>query len=146
MKFLKYWGPVLLFAIVISVASTSSFGSSHTSHVIIPFLRWLLPHAKHKTLESIHHVIRKSAHVVEYFIFSLLVLRGFRAGRRGWRWNWALWTLAVFAGFALLDEFHQYFVPGRGASVLDSLLDTCAGALALLVAWTVERWRERRST
>jgi VanZ family protein len=141
MKFLRYWGPVLVVAILISVASTGSFGSTHTSRIIVPFLRWLLPHARHRTQEIIHHIIRKGAHVFEYFLFGLLVLRAFRAGRGGWRWTWAYWTIAVVAGFSLIDEFHQLFVPGRGASVLDSLLDTSAGAAALLVVWLIEHRR-----
>jgi VanZ family protein len=141
MRFLRYWGPVIVVAILISTASTSKFGVSHTSRIIIPVLRWLLPHAKHRTLEIIHHLIRKGAHVAEYFAFSLLVLRAFRAGRGGWRWTWAYSTMLVVACFALLDEFHQYFVPDRGASVLDSLLDASAGAAALLVIWLIERRR-----
>jgi VanZ family protein len=137
MRFLRYWGPVLLVGGLISVASTSSFGSSHTSRIIIPMLRWIFPHAQQETLEFIHHLIRKGAHVFEYSIFSVLVWRAVRGGRIGWRWGWAGWTILVVACFALLDEFHQAFVPGRGASVLDSLLDTCAGAAALLVVWLI---------
>jgi VanZ family protein len=139
MRFLRYWGPVLIVAIMISVASTGGFGSGHTSRIIIPILRRLLPHAQEKTLEIIHHIIRKGAHVFEYSIFGGLVWRAIRAGRSGWRWSWAYWTILVVACFALLDEFHQSFVPGRGASVLDSLLDTCAGAAALLLLWLIFR-------
>jgi VanZ family protein len=141
MRFLRYWGPVLVVAGLISYASTSKFGSEHTSRIIIPFLRWLMPHAQRRTLETIHHLIRKGAHVFEYFIFTLLVLRAIHAGRKGWNWTWATWTILVVAGFSLLDEFHQIFVPGRGASVLDSLLDTSAGVLALFVVWIIGRWR-----
>jgi VanZ family protein len=147
MKFLRYWGPVLVVAILISVASTSRFGSSHTSRIILPILRWLMPHARLRTLESIHHMIRKCAHVVEYFAFGLLVLRALRSGRTGWCWTWAYSTMLVVAGFSLMDEFHQIFVPGRGASVFDSLLDTCAGALAVLIFWiiTLRRMESGRS-
>lgn len=141
MRFLRYWGPVLVVAIFISIASTSKFGSEHTSRIIIPILRWLLPHAQRRTLESLHHLIRKGAHVFEYFIFTLLVLRAFRAGRRGWNWTFAYWTILVVGGYSLLDEFHQIFVPGRGASIVDSMLDTSAGILALLVVWIIVRWR-----
>ena len=34
---------------------------------------------------------------------------------------------------AACDEFHQYFVPGRYASVADVLLDTCGGAFGMLL-------------
>jgi VanZ family protein len=141
MRFLRYWGPVLVVAILISYASTSKFGSEHTSRIIIPILRWLMPHAQRRTLETIHHLIRKSAHVFEYFIFTLLVWRAFRAGHKGWNWTWTARTLLVVAAFSLLDEFHQIFVPGRGASIFDSMLDTSAGVLAMLIVWMIVRWR-----
>jgi VanZ family protein len=145
MRFLRYWGPVLVVAAVISTASTKSFGSEQTSRVIIPILRWLLPHAQGKTLEFLHHLIRKGAHLFEYSIFSALVWRAFRGGRDGWRWSWAAWTILVVSGFALLDEFHQIFVPGRGASVYDSMLDTCGGAAALAVVWIIVRLRKNKA-
>ncbi len=141
MRFLRYWGPVLVVAALISTASTSKFGSTHTSRIIIPLLRWLLPLARQRTLEFIHHLIRKGAHVAEYFAFGLVVLRAFRAGRGEWRWKWAYSTMLVVACYALLDEFHQYFVPGRSASALDSLLDTCAGAAAVLMVWFIQQRR-----
>jgi len=141
MKWMRWWWPALVWAALVTSFSTDSFSAEHTSRLILPLLRWLFPHAAPETLDFAHLVIRKAAHVSEYFIFSLLVLRAFRAGRGGWRWTWAYSTMLVVGCFALLDEFHQLFVPGRGASVLDSLLDTCAGAAALLVFWIIERRR-----
>jgi VanZ family protein len=144
MRWLRNWWPALLWAAVISIASMRWLSSEHTGHTIFPILRWIFPHASHATLELIHHLIRKGGHVFEYALFSLLVLRGFRAGHKGWRWTWAGWTILIVACYALLDEFHQLFVPGRGASVWDSALDTAAGATALLLAWLVISWRENR--
>jgi VanZ family protein len=129
---------------VISTASTGSFTSNQTAGHIIPFLHWLLPHADFDTLEHIHHGIRKFGHVLEYFLFALLVLRGFRKDRSGWMNAWWISTLIVVACYASLDEIHQAFVPGRGASGWDSLLDASAGAAALLVAWFHTRRSEKR--
>jgi VanZ family protein len=143
-RFLRYWGPAILWALVISTASTGSFTTDRTAGHIIPFLHWLLPHASYDTLEHIHHGIRKFGHVFEYFVFGLLVLRGFRAGRPGWRNTWWISALLVVACYAALDEIHQAFVPGRGASAWDSLLDTSAGAVALLVMWALAQRREKR--
>ncbi len=95
--------------------------------MLIPVLHWLLPHAPLRELLRIHAFIRKCGHVVEFFIFSVLVMRGFRGGRQEWRWSWALWTLLISACVASLDEFHQAFVPGRTATAWDSLLDTQRG-------------------
>ncbi len=89
-----------------------------------------MPHAAMATLLEIHHVIRKCGHFTEYFILSLLVLRGIRAGRRDARIVWALAAIAIVAFYASLDEFHQIFVPGRTPAVADVLLDTIGGICA----------------
>jgi VanZ family protein len=134
MIWLKRWWPALVWAVVISGLSTGSFTSENTSHYIVPFLHWLLPDASPRTLEILHHVIRKCAHFTEYFILSLLILRGIRADEKGWHLRWALVTVLIVAGYAALDEYHQSFVPGRGPAVADVLLDASGGIAAQLVA------------
>jgi len=39
--------------------------------------------------------------------------------------------------FAISDEVHQYFVPGRNADIFDLLVDWCAISLSLLCFKTV---------
>lgn len=151
MRWLRLWWPALLWAALISSFSTSAFSSEHTSLIIIPVLRWLLPHASPETLSELHHLIRKCAHFVEYFILSLLVLRGIRAGRKESHFGWALVAVGVVAGYAALDEFHQSFVPGRGPAVADVLLDTAGGVaaqlvVALLMLWGDVRAKQREKT
>ena len=141
MRWLKYWWPAILWAVVIFSFSTGTFTSENTSRVIIPALRWLFPHAMPETLDLIHHVIRKSAHFTEYFIFSLLLLHALRAGRRDFGMRWALIVILIVAGYAALDEFHQSFVPGRGPAVSDVMLDTTGGAAAQLLVALAVLWR-----
>ena len=43
---------------------------------------------------------------------------------------------------ACLDEWHQAYVPGRGSSVHDVLLDSAAALLAQIILW----WILRRKT
>src|ERR1700677_5209529 len=134
MIWLKRWWPALVWAIVISGLSTGSFTSENTSRFILPFLHWLLPSASPQTLGLLHHIIRKCAHLTEYFILSLLIFRGIRAGQQGWHLRWALTTVLIVAGYAALDEFHQSFVPGRQAAFTDVLIDASGGIAAPLVA------------
>jgi VanZ family protein len=143
MSWIHRWGPVIVWACVISTFSTHLFTSEHTASMLIPVLHWLLPNAPLRELLRIHAFIRKCGHVVEFFIFGVLVMRGFRGGRQEWRWSWALWTLLISACLASLDEFHQAFVPGRTATAWDSLLDTSAAAVAL-IAMLLLWWAARR--
>jgi VanZ family protein len=143
-NWLKTWWPALAWALVISGFSTGVFTAEHTSRIIIPILQWLLPHASVHTLNRLHHIIRKCAHFTEYFILSLLILRGIRAGRPGSRFAWALAAIAIVACYASLDELHQHFVPGRTAAVGDVLIDTTGGIAAQLVAAGLMVWGHLR--
>jgi len=139
-RWLKRWWPALAWAVVISGFSTSVFTAEHTSRIIIPILHWLFPHAAMQTLARVHHIIRKCAHFTEYFILSLLILRGIRGGRRETHLRWALVAVIIVAGYASLDEMHQIFVPGRGPAVSDVLLDTTGGVAAQIVAALMALW------
>ena len=133
MQWLQRWWPALLWAIVISAFSTGVFTSDNTSRIIVPILKWFFPHASQETLFLVHHFIRKMGHVTEYFILSLLILRGIRAGKTGIHLGWALAAVAIVGCYAALDEFHQSFVPGRTAAVSDVLIDTAGGVAAQVV-------------
>jgi VanZ family protein len=131
----------LLWAAVIFLASTDSFSSEHTSSVFQPLLRWLLPALTISQFDRIHHLIRKSAHFTEYFIFFLLLYRGLRGVRRGWHLSWALLAWFIAATYSELDEIHQSFVTSRGASAWDSLLDSVGALVALAVVFLFYRFR-----
>ncbi|MBI1749553.1 MAG: VanZ family protein [Acidobacteria bacterium] len=134
MRWLRQWWPAMAWAAAIFFFSTGAFGGESTSRFIIPFLRWLLPDAPPETLFQLHFLIRKAGHFVEYFFLSLLVLRGLRGGAGGWRLRWGLAALLISTGYAATDEFHQYFVPSRGAAAQDVLLDAAGAAVAQAVA------------
>lgn len=131
----KSWLPAVFWACVISILSTDVFSSEHTSRFIIPVLHWIFPRAGAEALELMHFVIRKSAHVTEYFVFSVFLLRGVRGKDRGWKLRWAIWAAVIAAGYAGLDEFHQSFVSSRTASPWDALLDTVGATAAQVVLW-----------
>ena len=131
----KNWLPAIAWACLISGLSTDTFSSEHTSAFIIPALHWLFPHAGLETLHLMHAIIRKCAHLTEYFIFSIFLLQVLRGKDSGWTLRWAIWVVVIVLGYAALDEFHQVFVPSRHASPWDALLDTTGAAIAQVVLW-----------
>ena len=128
-----------MWAAFIFIASTNTFSSEHTQTVVIGVLHTLLPYAGAATLETLHELVRKSAHVGEYFVFGALLYRAIRTPAEGWRWSWAFLALLIAALYASSDEMHQIIVPSRGASVWDALLDTSGATLAQMTVWLLHR-------
>jgi VanZ family protein len=145
MNWLRRWWPTLVWAAIISIFSTGAFTSDNTGRIIIPILHWIFPHASQARLELMHHYVRKTAHFTEYFILSMLILRAIRGNRQTTKLVWALTTIALVAGYASLDEFHQSFVPGRTAAVTDVLIDTTGGIAAQIVAGLLLLWAHVRA-
>ena len=147
MNRLRGWWPVLAWAALIWIFSTHYFTSDNTSRFLEPLIQWISPNVSEETIELLNAIVRKCAHFVEYFIFSLLVLRSLRRGRGAWSLKWALVTIGIVAGYASVDEFHQSFVPGRTPAIRDVLLDTAGGvfAQAIVGLWPARSRREFES-
>jgi len=135
MRWLWHWGPVLIWAVVAWAFSTSAFSDQQTLRFLMPLLHWMFPHATPPTLLLMHKAIRKAALVGENFVLCLLLFRALRGDRSGWQLRWALAAVAIAAGYALVDEGHQMFALGRGASLRDALLDTSGAAMAQAAVW-----------
>ena len=69
-------------------------------------------------------ILRKGAHMTEYAILGVLLLRAL--GRE-------LPALALGAAYAVTDEIHQHFVSGRHASPVDVLIDTAGVAIGIFL-------------
>ncbi|MBA2462943.1 MAG: VanZ family protein [Actinobacteria bacterium] len=70
-------------------------------------------------------VLRKLAHTAEYALLGALLLRALRA---------ELPAFLAGVAYAVSDELHQHFVPGRRGAPLDVLIDTIGVGLGIL-AW-----------
>lgn len=109
------WGPALLWMGAIFVASA-------TPSVDLP------------TFGLLDYLVKKTGHVLAYALLAILYWRalGRSSGRMG-----TAWVLAAL--YALTDEFHQRFVPGRHPSLVDALLFDGGGAAAalLLSGWAL---------
>jgi VanZ family protein len=132
---LRAWWPAIAWAGVIFSLSTDSFSTEHTASIFEPILRWFIPAMSAEQFDAIHYFIRRCGHFAEYFVFCLLLYRGVRGARRGWRWTWGVAAVFCAAGYSALDEIHQAFVASRTASAYDSLLDSIGAFVAFAVLW-----------
>jgi VanZ family protein len=119
-RYLYYWLPVLLWMGLIFVLSSRSN----------------LPSLPNKTIDF---TIKKAGHLTEYGVLTFLLWRAISKERGSF-------APLPFGGafvFSLLyaasDEFHQTFVPGRGASLTDIGFDALGMLLALCLIWRFYR-------
>lgn len=139
---MRAWLLVVIWASIIFTASTDTFSSEHTQGPIVTVLHAVFPHMAESTLFLLHDFIRKCTHFFEYLIFGVLLFRAVRAPNQGWQWRWALLAILLAAFYASSDEIHQIFVPSRGASAWDAILDTFGAAVAQLALWRVNQGKE----
>ena len=129
------YGPLVAWACFVLFASSASFSASNTSRIIRPLLLWLFPDISEASLACVHFLVRKAAHFSEYAVLALLAARAFRTSQREQlRRLWWLAAFALVACVALVDEYHQSFLPSRTGTIYDSLLDMAGGATALACA------------
>ncbi len=77
-------------------------------------------------------ILRKIAHMIEYFILVFLFYRAFRGSFDLTTFYLILWSFSLSFLYAVSDEIHQYFIPTRYCRVADILIDT-AGILAFFI-------------
>ncbi len=145
--FVRYWVPVLLWCAVIFGFSSDAGSSRHTSRIIGPVLRWLIPDISDDAVGRVQLGVRKAAHMTEYAALALLAWRARRKPVRGdarpWRWGEAAFGFGFAVLFAVSDEVHQAFVPSREGRAADVLIDTAGALLGILAMRAWGRWRGR---
>ena len=73
----------------------------------------------------------KLFHVVVYAVLGFFGMGALEAASHGYR-PWQVWLItAIVSLYAMLDEFHQRFIPGRNADTYDVLADIAGGLLGV---------------
>jgi|SRR3989339_304912 len=86
--------------------------------------------------------LRKGAHVTEYFILTILLVRAFRRSFR-MPFKFLIFCPAVISFlYAVSDEYHQSFVCNRCGTPWDVLVDTVG---ILIVVFIYIKWGTNRN-
>lgn len=102
--------------------------SKEVTEIVIETVEKIAPKkAAQMEVRSLNRLIRKKAHFYAYLILGFLIMGAVRrSGTYGFRA--IIITLLICSLYAVSDEFHQLFVPGRGAQIRDVFIDI-AGAI-----------------
>ncbi len=151
---LRKWLPPLIWMALIFLGSGDVLSGEHTSRFVEPLLRWLF--AGKLTPEQVdfgHHLVRKAGHVTEYAVLSALFW--FALGRPHLdpdaephnRGPWLAVCLAVVfsVAYAVLDEYHQSFIPSRTSDWRDVVIDAGGAVLGLVLLGTLKLGRGKRA-
>lgn len=76
-------------------------------------------------------LVKKGGHAFGYGLLGLAYYYALPP-RLSHRYRWVL-ALLMAVLFSLSDEYHQYFVEGRGSTLSDVGIDTAGASLALLL-------------
>ncbi|MGB5717851.1 MAG: VanZ family protein [Gammaproteobacteria bacterium] len=74
----------------------------------------------------------KLFHLIAFGMLGFLLMGTLKATNSGYRTGQVWFVVLLVASYGVLDEFHQYFVPGRSVEFYDALADAAGG---LLGAW-----------
>jgi VanZ family protein len=116
---LRAWLLVLAWLAIIFLLSSESFSEPSTGSLLRPFLRWLFPEWSTPEIRSLHHAIRKAAHMSVYGVLALLAFRALRFSLAGSGLRLAGLALGLVFATAATDEFMQAFSKTRTGSLVD---------------------------
>ena len=140
MKVVKICFLVLWMALIFSFSNQKDVDSSKVSDGFIDrtvvkiykiFNENITKEKENEIIEKYTYPIRKLAHYTLYFILgilSFLVVKDYSINKK-----LIIYSLLICFLYACSDEFHQLFIIGRSARVLDVLIDTFGSSCSISI-------------
>ena len=132
---------ILIFAFSAQPASDSDALSGGIAEKIVQFILNMQKTPVFSVIDAdivenfvIHanHYIRKTAHFMIYAVLGVLVY-GLMAAYNIKKRKTIMFSVVVCLLYAVSDEIHQIFVPGRAGRIGDVLIDFCGSASAISI-------------
>lgn len=90
---------------------------------------------------TFNYLVRKGAHFMAYFILGILTLNGLK-GNKIYGFKGIALALFICVLYAMSDEVHQLFVPGRSGQISDVILDSVGAITGIASSIAYSRMRE----
>jgi len=127
-QFLFSWLPVILWAAIIYF-----FSSNPDPYKFLPeSWRYLIP-IREVSDSSLAEWIGQFLHFVEFAVLAFLVARAVHKTKPDYP-GITLLVVILAMSYALSDEIHQLFVPGRAFQVIDLFIDFLGVVAGLLIS------------
>lgn len=148
-KYIKIILLIVWMAVIFYLSCESKDDSTHTTNIIVNSLYYFYSLFVGKNaldinsfVDIVFKPIRKIAHFSEFSILGILLYIVYNDSPKK---NKIICPL-IFAGlYAISDEIHQYFVPGRACTFIDMIIDTCGAFIGIVLIHLIEkRWKERK--
>lgn len=142
MKIWYRWAGVLAWMSVIFLFSSGDASTSSTqSGFIVDALKGTSIELPGDVLTFL---TRKAAHIFLYFVLGLLVCGTIHEyGRRSTKM--VILSVVICFLYAITDELHQWFVPGRSAEVRDVVIDTLSSGAGVMVYHYISRVKSKKT-
>lgn len=110
---------ILWLVIIFIMSSFNASDSGSQSNIIVSIISRIF---NIKEVSILSFLIRKLAHFTEYFILGILSLNCFKDYSQDKKVIYFSIAFCIF--YAMTDEFHQTFIPGRAGAIKDVLIDS----------------------
>ena len=131
---------MLIFYLSAQVADESNDLSKGFTQVIATIIEKIIPNFEFD-INIFNHIIRKYAHFFVYMVLGILVLNAFHRSDM-YKINWALIVCIIYA---ISDEIHQAFVPGRGPGIKDVFIDTSGSIVGIIIYMIINKLYKMRN-
>lgn len=126
-KFLKLLILILWMGIIFCFSNQPNSGQE--THDIIE--ETITTVKKETFIDIINFIMRKSAHMTEYFILTILFVSLYKEYTNNKNKLIMISIISCFL-YACTDEIHQLFIIGRAGQFIDVLIDTIGGLLFII--------------
>ncbi|WP_257348292.1 VanZ family protein [Pseudalkalibacillus decolorationis] len=132
----------LIFYLSHQPATMSNELSTGITEVIVKTVEKVIPNMDFD-IRGFNHIVRKNAHFFAYLVLGLLVINALRRSELyGYRSIGLALLICVI--YAISDEVHQLFIPGRSGEIRDVLIDSTGASVGIGVYLMID-WMKYRN-
>lgn len=137
---------LVVMACIFYLSSQSATDSRALSNKVLEELKmyfqkltYLIPFINKINVHGLTLRIRKVAHFTIYMVLGLV---SYLVLPRRWSVKKKMaFVVSLCFIYAITDELHQHFVPGRAPEVRDVLIDTFGSSVGMSIGWVMKRFK-----